>query len=111
MSFESDIFLPLMPDTVTIHRYTGSDFYGKPSFSTSAVSVRARVQTDGKDHRGMDGEDVETIGSIWLASTSVFSPKDQVTLSDGSKVMIIKASDVGDSDGVHHNKFTIGRGR
>lgn len=100
-------FLPLMPETVSVASYTGSDGYGQPQHG-SPVDYRARVIYRAKLVRAANGEETVARGEVWLATTTAIDEQDQITLPDGTTPPILMVEQLSDADGPHHTKVAFG---
>ncbi len=110
MSFEA-AFLSLMPHTVTVQELTGKNADGSPTYSTSAVSYRARVVRANKQVRDGRGNTVMAGYFVWVASTGTLSPQALYTLPDGSQPPVFMVESFPDEDGTHHHKVVFGTNR
>ena len=66
-------------DTITLEPWTGQDDYGKPTYG-AAVTHPARVEVRSRRLAGSAGVDILARGRIFLATTTVPSNKDRLTL-------------------------------
>lgn len=97
MSFIDD-FLDLMPDSVQVERLISRASDGTPTF-TIPVSYRARVVHKIHNVLGRDNQLVIARGIAWLATTEVVNSDDRLTLSDGTKPLIVLSATIPDEDG------------
>ena len=110
MSFESSIFLTMMPSTVTISGRTAHSNHGVPTYSTG-TSYRARVVNKPKFIRQDANHTIAIQTEVWLASTGgTITVDDRITLPDGSTPPILQVERFGDSQGEHHVKLMLGGG-
>ena len=101
-------FLTLMPSTITVRTRTGHNNHGEPTFSTTAVSYRARWVGRSGAVRGRDGETYEIRSMLWVHSTGVINKTDRITLPDGTTPEIIAVDRFPDQVGTHHYRITMG---
>lgn len=72
-------FSALLPDTVTIEPYTGSDGYGGPQFG-SAVTYKARIRGGAEDVKNAAGEEVVSNMQIYVNTTTPIDTRSKLTL-------------------------------
>jgi hypothetical protein len=110
MSFDP-AFLDVMTQTLTVTRLSGvsTDGYGRPTYSTSALSRYCRVTEKQHLVRSFEGTQ-EVAGTIaWVRSTSTFSPSDRITLPDGTTPALLAIEEYRDQDGnIHHVTLHFG---
>jgi hypothetical protein len=107
MSFDS-AFLNIMTQTLTVNRLTGvsTDGYGRPAYSTTALSRYCRVTERQTLVRSFEGEQEVATTVVWCRSTSTFSPSDKITLPDGTTPKLLAVEEYRDEDGIiHHHKL------
>lgn len=75
-------FSRLLPDSVTIEPYTGSDGYGAPQFG-SGVSYKARIEWGPKDVKNPAGEEVVSNARIFIATANAIDTRSKITLPVG----------------------------
>lgn len=110
MSFDP-AFLNVMTQTLTVTRLTGvsTDGYGRPAYSTSALSRYCRVTE--KQHLVRSFEGTQEVAStiVWVRSTSTFSPSDKITLPDGTTPPLLAVDEYRDDSGaLHHHTLHFG---
>lgn len=107
MAFDRS-FLNLMPHTVTVATLSATDVYGDASYSTSTTSYRARWVHGPEVVTNYLGEEVVSMDTVWVASTSLIPVTAEVTLPDGSSPHLISVQQYPDEDGIHHLKLNFG---
>lgn len=101
-------FLELMPSTVSLRSATGSDEYGNPTLG-SIQTFRARVVYRLKRISTRTGAtDVLSHGEVWLAGNPTLTERDEITLPDGTKPIILNWEQFPDEAGEHHTKVYFG---
>jgi len=75
-------FTGLLPDSVTIEPYTGSDGYGAAQFG-SGVTYKARIEYGPKDVKNPAGEEVVSNARIFIAATVAIDTRSKITLPAG----------------------------
>lgn len=106
MSFDRDVFLELMPDTVSIQDVSSRDKYGKRSYGTAA-SYRARVREKLERIMNLEGREDWAKTKVWIAPNAdgtlpTLTTDSKVTLPDGSTPPILAIERIPDEDGYHH---------
>lgn len=110
MSFESAIFLTMMPSTVTIATRTAHSNYGVPTYSTG-TSYRARIVHKPRFVRRDDAHTLAIMSDVWMASTGgTVTVDDRITMPDGSTPPILAVERYGDHQGEHHVHLMLGGG-
>lgn len=71
----------LMTQAVSITARTGMDSYGKPTYSTSPTSYRARVVGRRRLVINAVGQEVPSDWTVYLYGDATVTPQDKVTLS------------------------------
>lgn len=107
MSFDA-AFLDVLKQTLTVNRLSGvsTDGYGRPAYSTSALSRYCRVTEKQTLVRTFEGEQEVANTVVWVRSTSTFSPSDKITLPDGTCPKLLSVEEYRDQDGtIHHHKL------
>ena len=109
MSFET-AFLTMMDSTIKVSTRTAHDNYGKPTFTGSTVSYRARIVERPGFVRGPEMEEIAYRHICWVRSTGSVSitVSDRVTLPDGSTPPVVGIEVYPDDDGRHHRKVLLG---
>lgn len=100
-----DTFLTVMTSTLTVNRLTGvsTDGYGRPAYSTAALTLRCRVTEKQTLVRSFDGTQEVAKTVCWVRSTSSFSPSDRVTLPDGTTPPLISLNEYRDENSQPHH--------
>ena len=103
-------WLDLMADTVTVAPWSSQSASGVPTYG-AAVSYTARVEM--KNHLIVDaqGREVLARGRVFMATTTVPSVKDKVTLPSRYVPVsppILAVSPASDNLGMHHVTLEIG---
>lgn len=105
-------FLELMPLTVRISRYTGTDTVGNNTYAT-AIPVRARIEqptttmlTALADAGSLLADPGEHFRLIIDWKSPGFTKRDKVTMPDGSNVIIESALTEWDEKGPYHQDLT-----
>ena len=106
----TDDLLDLMPSTCVYAAFQGlsTDGYAIPTYSTAAASYRCRVVNEQRLVRSFDGVEELATTTVWIASTSTFSPLGRFTLPDGSTPGLLAVETYRDEDGVTHSKLGFG---
>ena len=104
----TDQLLALFSTTVTHETFSGfsSDGYVTPSYSTG-VTIPARVVSDQRLVRTFEGTEELATTTVWLASTSTFSPQDRFTV-DGDTPVLLALETYRDEFGITHSKLAFG---
>ena len=109
MSFETAVFLGLMPVTVTItpfRRYS-TDGYTIPTYSTAqAVNYRARVAFSKHLDTAPDGRSVTPVHVAWLATTTLIDVRSKFTYL-GTTYRMIRSERFMDDTGIHHTRLSF----
>lgn len=108
MPFEYGHFWDLMPDTISIYSRVSHNNYGEASYSTAAVSYRARVLDNPRWVRNQFGEIIEETNVLWVGSTANIEADVKIVLPDGTSPPIIRMERYPDQTGRHHTKITFG---
>ena len=98
-------FLTVLTQTLTVNRLSGvsTDGYGRPAYTTSALSRYCRVTEKQHLVRNMEGEQEVATTIAWVRSTSTFSPSDRITLPDGTTPKLLAIDEYRDEAGnMHH---------
>ena len=104
-------FLTVMTQTLTVNRLSGvsTDGYGRPAYSTAALSRYCRVTEKQHLVRSFEGEQEVATTVAWVRSTSTFSPSDKITLPDGTTPRLLAVEEYRDQAGaMHHVKLSFG---
>jgi hypothetical protein len=106
----TDPLLELFSTSVTYADWAGmsTDGYATSSFSTASVTYPARVTSKQRLVRTFDGTEELATTTVWVASTSTFSPLGQFTLPDGTTPGLLAIETFRDEDGVTHSKLGFG---
>ena len=70
-----------MTQSVTLKSRTGMDSYGKPTYSTGAVTYAARVVGRRRLVINAVGQEVPSDWTVYLYGDAAVTPQDRVTLS------------------------------
>lgn len=106
----TDPLLELFQTTITQAGWAGmsTDGYATATYSTDTTSYPARVVTEQRLVRTFDGTEELSNTTVWVASTSTFSPLDQFTLPDGTTPGLLSLETFRDENGVTHTKLGFG---
>ena len=102
MTIEND-FLELMTQTCTIEPFGAYNEYAEPSFGT-AVSYTCRTVHKTNLIRTDAGKEITSIAQTWIFGAPGISPKDRITLPDGTTPQILRVDRFPDENGNHHDK-------
>lgn len=97
-------FDDMFSQEVTVEPFTGTDEYGNYAYGDS-VSYQARVVGKTRVVRNSEGEESVSTHTVYLKSTSAFTPKDRITLPAGyspQQPIIISVGTFPDESGLHH---------
>ncbi len=103
-------FQDFMPHTVIIEAWSSQDPYGQPTYSTCS-SYPARVEMKSRRIAGSGGVEIAARGRVFLATATVPSAKDRITLPASfvpTQPPILDAFPVNDERGIHHVEVFIG---
>lgn len=101
MTIEAD-FKELMTQTITIEAFAGNNAHGEPSYSSTAVSHTARVVGKTKMVRTAEGKEVVSTSQAYIYGSPGITPKDRITLPDGTQPVILHVASYPDENGDHH---------
>lgn len=103
MTWETD-FDDLMKSTVTVKHFTGYDNYGASAFGTAA-SYNARIVYEPKRILAQNGQEAVSSVQVWISGSvpPAMNVKDQITLPDGTKPVIMRLDQVYDESGTEHH--------
>ena len=104
MGIFADLFVDMMPATITVERITGRDKYNKPTYG-AAASYPARINNVQKNVIGPDGQMVVARGRAWLDTVDPFTVNDRVTFPDGSHPKLLNVNQVPDEKGPAYTSF------
>lgn len=90
-----------MVDVVGLEAFLGVDAYGRPSYSAATV-VLGRVEPTHRRVYNPDETYTVATSRVFLPETPVVSPRDRITLPDGSQPRILAVERQGDERGPHH---------
>lgn len=102
MTIETD-FLELMTQTCTVEPFSSNNEYGEPSFGT-AVSYSCRTVHKTNLIRTIENKEITSIAQTWIYGSPGISPKDRITLPDGTTPKILRVDRFPDENGNHHDK-------
>lgn len=97
----------LMPHTITHAAFSAYNNYGEASYG-SGTSYTARVQDRVRLFTQPDGRNVVSVATVYIGEDLTVSPKDKITLPDGSIAPIVAVSNAADEDGHHHTTVLVG---
>lgn len=80
--------LRLCPHTVQIAPFSSSNSYGEPSFG-SDVAYTCLIEKKPRRVLGFDNKEIVSSVTVYLTSAPSISPRDRITLPDGSKPQIL----------------------
>jgi len=101
-------FAEMMVDTVIIEPgLTTTEFYAQPSFG-APVSYRARVVRENRMVRSDTGEEQISRTHVWIFGIAGATPKDRITLPDGTQPLIMTVDRYPDENGPHHEVVYLG---
>ena len=103
MTFNSG-YLLLMPHTLTLEVYSGTDGFGTPHFK-SAVSLLGLVVQDVKKISDLRGQVKDSMTQIYLGTTTAIGVRDRLTLPSGfspAAPSILRVARYSDKDGLHN---------
>ena len=110
MSFETDVFLDDMNDTLQRQRFIGYTDYGRPRVSTGYTTYRARIVWKGEKSRSDQMTEKLAAAVAYVASTERFSLEDRIYLPEegiSPKIMHVAAYPDENVE-VHHIKVEFG---
>lgn len=113
MSFERE-FLKMMPHTIEVMHYLGTDFEGNKQYADSPVEYQCRIVGKGIALRRKFSDENTVIFDIYVnAGTNVFVVEDQVILPEDQAWIdrypeLFAVGRVTDEDGHHHVKLQCG---
>ena len=84
-----------------------TDGYANPTYSTSVVTLPARVVSEQRLVRDFDGQEQLATTTVWVRSTSTFSALGQFTV-DGDTPVLLSIETLRDESGVTHSKLGFG---
>lgn len=99
-------FLALMNQQVTVEPFASSNMYGEPAFG-DAVTMQARIEGRPQMVRTATGEERVASAVVYVDSTPVVSPRDRVTLPDGSTPLVLSVIEMPDERGPHHQAIYL----
>lgn len=94
-------FLELLNQTIQIAKTTINE-YGEPVPGVP-TSYPARVEYEHTMTRDSQGQEVLSKSQVYLDGTVGVTAKDEITLPDGSKPLILSVEATPDEDGTIHN--------
>ena len=103
-------FSTLLADTVVVTALSGvsTDGYGIEQFATSGTTYSARVVREQKLVRTFAGIEEVSSMTIWVASTTTFSPMSKISLSGSTLGPLMSLEAYPDEDGVQFLKAYFG---
>lgn len=105
MGIFADLFVDMMPATVTVYRRTGQDTYGAATYGAALGPFQARVNNVQRNVIGPDGQMVVARGRAWVDTVVVFGVNDKVVLDDGSTPVLLNVNQVPDENGPAYTSF------
>ena len=109
MSFDTQ-FLTMMPSTMSMYAFVSFDNYGEPTYSTSATSIRCRMEYDHKSMQDMNSNEMVPTATAYLGYDSIISSLSKFVLPDGSTGIVLSIEQAWDETGIHHNVVRFGAG-
>ena len=105
----TDHFTVMLTETITRAAWVGmsTDGYATTTYSTDTTDYACRSVTEQKLVRNFDGEEVMSMMTVSVASTSTFSALDQFTLAGVSPPLLTIAT-YRDEYGITHSKLGFG---
>ena len=105
----TDQFTDMLTETITAAAWVGmsTDGYANTTYSTDTTDYACRSVTEQKLVRNFDGEEVMSMTTVWVASTSTFSATDQFTLA-GVSPPLLTISTYRDEYGINHSTLRFG---
>jgi hypothetical protein len=100
-------YLELMVDTVMIAPATSRNAYGADSYGTP-VAHRARVVRKNQMVRTDSGQELVSRTQAWIYGAPGITPRDQITLPDGTHPQILSVDRFPDENGPHHEVAYMG---
>lgn len=103
-------FLDLMPHTVKIAPFSGTDAFGNPTFGAD-VSYSARISGKIRLVRDATGREVVSSQTVHLGAAVLVSEQDRITLSTADVASteayhvtppIVAVANIADEGGLHH---------
>ena len=108
MTIEAE-FLELMVDTVVITTATGvRNLYAREGQSSTSASYRGRYVRRNQMVRDDAGDEVVSRSQLWLFGAPSLTPRDKITLPDGTTPVILAVERYPDDNGAHHEKVFFG---
>ena len=108
MSWSTDL-VDLMPDTLLVRPFVSvsTDGYGRPVYSTTQTSVKARVVRKNTLVRTFEGTEELASWVAWCLTTSTFDPSSKVSLSPSTVAIgpIMAVEQYSDENGRDHVKL------
>lgn len=107
MTIESE-FLELMVDTATLYVPTGTDNYGKRSYSATGTVVQGRYQNYTSARVSGSGRVQTEVGHFYCYGiVTGLTTEWKMVPADGRPLKIVAVSDVSDENGPHHTTITF----
>lgn len=99
----------LMPQTIEHRAATGTDAYGKPTYSGATTTYKARiVEKPRRVISRITGDDVLASTRVWVGGIiEDLSINDEITLPDGRKPIILTWELYPDEAGDHHMVLSL----
>lgn len=107
MGIETE-FAELMASSVTLYAPSGTDNYGKRSYSGTGTAVIGRLQNDVRIKLDIHGRDITPWGKFYCYGTPTVTTEYKCVLSDGTVVDLIKVDENEDETGAHHTVLYFG---
>jgi len=107
-------FVEDMTETITVHKQTTLDNYGKRSTAGQSATHSARVIADIRRTRDADGEITIEGGKLIVLNDADIAIGDRLILSGGNEPIILSVDKItysaNGTTAVHHTLVTFGRG-
>lgn len=104
MSIFADLFVDMMPDTLTVEAFLGRDTYGAATYGP-ARTYTARVNNVQRNVLNAQGQMVVAKGRAWLDTVDTITVNDRVTLDDGTQPVLLNMNQVPDETGPAYTSF------
>jgi hypothetical protein len=107
MSFEAE-YLTMMPSTMVVFPFLAFDNYGDPSYGTTGINYRCRIEYEDVVVRDQLGQDVVSNVTAYVAATTRLNKLSQYVLPDGTTGVVQSIAVQFDDEGIHHNVVHLG---
>lgn len=97
----------LMQQSVTVAPYSSVNDYGEATYGTG-VAYTCRISGKSRLLHDAQGREWLVVNTITLSSAPALSPRDKVTLADGSTPPLLAVETVYDEAGAHHVVLSTG---